>query len=182
MNNFVTVITEDNWIDVDGETIYFEEPIAPIPEHTNLFALYWKNNQGEYQIGNLENSFPFTSEDYDRYVQPYVDMYNAEKSRVIELDRIRQEEREAEIARQEELERIRQKQREDEYNRKYNVERRVRDQRDLLLAETDKYLLLDYPIANKKLEEILEYRQALRDVSNQEGWPRSIIWPVKPKI
>ena len=35
--------------------------------------------------------------------------------------------------------------------------------RNLLLQETDKYLLPDYPITPDELEIVKEYRQALRD-------------------
>ena len=35
--------------------------------------------------------------------------------------------------------------------------------RNLLLQETDKYLLPDYPITVEQLEIVKEYRQALRD-------------------
>jgi len=39
----------------------------------------------------------------------------------------------------------------------------LRNQRDQMLKETDKYLILDYPITPEKLILIKEYRQTLRD-------------------
>ena len=39
----------------------------------------------------------------------------------------------------------------------------LRNQRDQILKETDKYLILDYPITPEKLILIKEYRQTLRD-------------------
>ncbi len=61
-------------------------------------------------------------------------------------------------------------------------EEQARSKRDALIAETDKYLLIDYPISNENLEKIKTYRQALRDITTQPGWPRNIEWPEKPKI
>jgi hypothetical protein len=52
----------------------------------------------------------------------------------------------------------------------------VRDQRNRLLAETDYLALTD-----NTLDDITkEYRQALRDVPSQEGFPHDVVWPVKP--
>lgn len=58
----------------------------------------------------------------------------------------------------------------------------VRTQRDSLLAQTDYLLMPDYPITEENLVEIKAYRQALRDVPEQEGFPENVIWPVVPAI
>ena len=47
--------------------------------------------------------------------------------------------------------------------------------RNILLDETDKYLLPDYPITPENLEIIKVYRQALRDITNN-----NYILPEKP--
>ena len=57
----------------------------------------------------------------------------------------------------------------------------ARLKRNQLLAETDYYILEDYPLSNQRKEEIKAYRQLLRDISNQPGFPRQIDWPVKPE-
>ena len=54
--------------------------------------------------------------------------------------------------------------------------------RGLFTAETDFYLMPDYPISDKNLESIKAYRQALRDVPQQEGFPLQVNWPDKPLI
>lgn len=54
-----------------------------------------------------------------------------------------------------------------------------RAERDRLLAESDKYAMTDNPCANK--EAWLAYRQALRDVPAQKGFPGKVTWPVKPE-
>ena len=56
----------------------------------------------------------------------------------------------------------------------------VREKRDHLIAETDYLLMPDYPISAENLESIKAYRQALRDVPQQDGFPLSVTWPEKP--
>lgn len=58
----------------------------------------------------------------------------------------------------------------------------IRDKRDSLIGETDYYLMPDYPSNPQNLEELKVYRQALRDIPKQEGFPRDIRWPDVPKF
>lgn len=58
----------------------------------------------------------------------------------------------------------------------------ARSRRQMLISATDYLVLSDYPIAEEKKQAIKEYRQALRDITKQSGWPRNIIWPEKPAI
>ena len=51
-----------------------------------------------------------------------------------------------------------------------------RAERDRLLKETDHYGLSDVTMS----AEMTTYRQALRDVPQQDGFPASINWPTKP--
>ncbi len=51
---------------------------------------------------------------------------------------------------------------------------RARTRRDEELAETDRYGLSDLVMT----EDMATYRQALRDVPQQEGFPRTITWPI----
>ena len=41
----------------------------------------------------------------------------------------------------------------------------IREKRDILLLESDKYMLSDFPITNEKKEEWKIYRQRLRDIT-----------------
>jgi hypothetical protein len=52
----------------------------------------------------------------------------------------------------------------------------VRSQRDYLLQQTDWMALSD----NTMTPEWAAYRQSLRDVTDQAGFPWSITWPTKP--
>ena len=51
----------------------------------------------------------------------------------------------------------------------------ARAKRDALIKETDFYMLPDYPAVPTG---VAEYRQALRDITDQPGFPHSIDWPV----
>lgn len=57
----------------------------------------------------------------------------------------------------------------------------IRRTRDARLRATDVYLLPDFPnMTAETLEQIKAYRQALRDVPEQTGFPRQIEWPEMP--
>ena len=56
----------------------------------------------------------------------------------------------------------------------------ARQKRDRLIAVTDYLVTPDYPISDDRLAKIKTYRQALRDVPEQAGFPRTITWPEKP--
>lgn len=53
-------------------------------------------------------------------------------------------------------------------------------ERAKLLAESDWTQLPDIPLATKSLWQL--YRQSLRDITNQGGYPVNVIWPIKPNI
>ena len=52
----------------------------------------------------------------------------------------------------------------------------IRSERNATLAATDYMALADYPARAGELE----YRQALRDVPQQAGFPKTHTWPTKP--
>ena len=56
----------------------------------------------------------------------------------------------------------------------------ARQKRDRLIAATDYLVTPDYPIESDRLAKIETYRQALRDIPEQAGFPRTITWPKKP--
>jgi hypothetical protein len=53
----------------------------------------------------------------------------------------------------------------------------VRTQRDRLLAASDWTQVADAPVDRAAWA---EYRQALRDVPEQAGFPENVVWPTKP--
>ena len=57
-----------------------------------------------------------------------------------------------------------------------SIASRARAKRNALLFETDFYALNDVTMT----PEMATYRQELRDITNQAGFPETINWPVKP--
>lgn len=58
----------------------------------------------------------------------------------------------------------------------------VRGNRDSKLSETDYLVIPDYPISEDNLAEVKVYRQALRDITEQTGFPKYVSWPDVPKF
>ena len=57
----------------------------------------------------------------------------------------------------------------------------MRRKRDCLLAESDKYVNVpDFPITTEKREAYKTYRQKLRDLPEQTGFPLDIVFPTAP--
>lgn len=50
----------------------------------------------------------------------------------------------------------------------------VRATRDRLLTESDKFTLPDFP---HNFTNLLAYRQDLREIPNQSGFPLDVVWP-----
>ncbi len=55
----------------------------------------------------------------------------------------------------------------------------AREYRNKLLEETDSMMVIDRPNVNET--EWRTYRQELRDITLQDGFPMNIIFPVKPE-
>ena len=58
----------------------------------------------------------------------------------------------------------------------------LRTERDAKLEATDYLLAPDYPISPEDLEAVKVYRQALRDIPEQSGFPKNVQWPVEPQF
>ncbi len=57
----------------------------------------------------------------------------------------------------------------------------VRTQRDALLADTDWTQMGDSPLTDESRAEFAVYRQNLRDITSQAGFPGEICWPEIPE-
>lgn len=53
----------------------------------------------------------------------------------------------------------------------------ARSRRDKLIAATDYMVMPDYPLSESELATTKQYRQALRDITKQTGFPDAIEWP-----
>ena len=60
------------------------------------------------------------------------------------------------------------------------AERNIRSRRDGLLQETDWVVIKSYERGENIPAEWELYRQALRDITAQAGFPYSVEWPTKP--
>lgn len=70
---------------------------------------------------------------------------------------------------------------EKEFERKTAIKRgEVRRIRDSLLSQSDWSQMTDTPITDDQRRLWITYRQALRDVPQQEGFPWHIVWPTLP--
>lgn len=58
--------------------------------------------------------------------------------------------------------------------------RGLRIERDERLAASDYFMLPDYPASEEDRAAVAAYRQALRDLTAQEGFPHGVEWPEKP--
>lgn len=56
----------------------------------------------------------------------------------------------------------------------------IREQRNFLLQESDWTRMDDNQLSESDRESWANYRQALRDISNQEGFPETVEFPTKP--
>lgn len=69
----------------------------------------------------------------------------------------------------------------EEYNNEF-ISLEIRDKRNNLLNATDKLLTIpDFPISESEKEEVRQYRQLLRDITKQDGFPENITWPDQPE-
>lgn len=165
MKNSVAVAFTDNFIIVDSQHVYFENGIETLPEHENIIAIYWNNGSGtvERKNGSTEDDM-FDESKYDEYVAPYVEQWEREIARLkaVEEERIAEE---AEAATN---------------NAKNNIESIARHKRNRKLLESDRLMLPDYPINEETRQAVIAYRQALRDLPEQEGWPENFKWPICP--
>ena len=62
-----------------------------------------------------------------------------------------------------------------EYNQNV-LPQAIRAERNSLLAETDYLALSDTTLSS----DMSAYRQALRDITSQAGFPTDVTWPTKP--
>ena len=63
---------------------------------------------------------------------------------------------------------------------KEDIERLVLRNRQKLLSESDWTILPDAPFTKEQKDEWKIYRQALRDITEQEGFPENVVFPEAP--
>lgn len=160
----ITVVPDDKIIIKNGVGLIFD-----FESPKGVHAVQWANGKGhvEYTDGSPNRSL--TEEDYELEVAPFATAWDVERGR---LDA---EEEAAETARLE------------IYNSRDARAERIRVERNRRIAETDYLLMADYPISTERLEKVKEYRQVLRDMPQQDGFPwlgdvndPTVPWPETP--
>ena len=78
----ITVVPSDNLIIVNGLALRPKTPFAPIAGHEKLHALQWHGGQGALEFSDDMNQHISGDQLYAEEVQPYIDMWLAEKARL----------------------------------------------------------------------------------------------------
>lgn len=161
MRDHVTVIPSDSLIIVNRQPLRFAFT-AP----DTLHALQWREGKGHIEFtGETQNNPLKGEEEYQREVAPFVALWEAEKARM--------DEEAAQVA----------------YEAANPpaevVGAAIRAERDARIAATDYLMLPDYPLAAGAREAWAIYRTALRDITEQDGFPwtgpDSAPWPARPE-
>lgn len=148
--NQLTAIPDDGFISVNGEALFFSYN-SPLGE---VKAAQWAVKQGQLEYYDVELNRAFGIEGYQDCVAPYVALWRAEKERLeVEAGRAPTPGQLAE---------------------------RVRARRDGLLGGTDYLMLPDYQLTEEERAALVVYRQALRDMPTQPGFPAAVVWPPAP--
>ena len=173
MKKHVTVVPSDRLIIVEGEALQFD---FAAPE--NLHAVQWHNGEGHMEFLDDMNH-PLTEGDYAEDVAPFVTAWETEKAR------LEDEAAAAEAARVA------------AYNAPEARAARIRAERDRRLEESawigERHRdQLDNgeetALTDAGYQEWLAYRQALRDLPAQPGFPwqgegdPACPWPVEPAL
>lgn len=162
MKQHVTIVPSDRLIMVNGAALRFAFS-AP----ANLHALQWHEGKGHRELTDAPNQSLCGEAQYAGEVAPYVALWEAEKARL-----------EAEAAAAEAA-------RLAEHNSPEARAQRLRAERDVRMASTDYRMAADYPLDEAQRALWAAYRQALRDLPQQEGFPwdgggEATPWPALP--
>jgi hypothetical protein len=56
-----------------------------------------------------------------------------------------------------------------------------KSKRQSLLSESDWTQIPNNPLTEQKQQEWAVYRQQLRDITKQSGYPTNVLWPIQPR-
>lgn len=164
MYRHVTVVPTDQLVLVDGHALRFA---FDAPER--LHALQWHEGSGHLEFTDGAPNQPLSAAEYATEVAPFAAAWEAEKQR------------QEQAAAADEVARLA------EYNSSAARAARLRQERDERLAATDYLLMQDYPLTEDDRERVRAYREALRDLPAQAGFPwdggaGETPWPALPSL
>ena len=173
MKRHVTVVPSDKPIIVDGTVLRFDFPALE-----NVHALQWHEESGHIEWTDDDINHSLTPADYAEDVAPFVTLWEAEKARLEEEAATTEAARLA------------------EYNSEESRAARLLAERDRRLNATT-WLVerhkeqtaedIATTLTDEEYSGLLAYRQALRDLPQQPGFPwggpddPACPWPVKPQ-
>ena len=150
----LTIIRDMGLVHVDGRG-HDELDLSSVP--AEVHAVQWDGSQGEIEY--VSNDIPNDSiTSLPSWAQSIAD----ERKAVIDAEIAAEEKAEADRIAYE--------------NSAEGKADMARAKRDVLIAETDWWASSDLTMTAEQIA----YRQALRDVTAQAGFPESIDWPTKP--
>lgn len=114
-------------------------------------------------IWNVYPVQPVNPPDYDQYTQ------NLVENNPVLVDGVWQQSWSVEPATPEEI-----------LERRITAEKSVRDERDVKLAESDWVVIKSLELGQPIPQDWEAYRQSLRDIPQQPGFPFDVVWPIKP--
>ena len=161
---YITVLFLDNIVTVDGET--YSVTMPDIPEHAGVYSIVWYGTYGEVDRNDGTRPITVTKDTYTEYITPYVKSWEEGKRA---YQKAVAEREAAEYAL---------------YHSPEALQRRFRKERNKRLSATDYYFEPDYPaVSEAKMKAVKEYRTALRDMTDLEGFPwdgggEETPWPV----
>ena len=164
MKDHVTIVPIDGVLGVDGVFLR----MAYTVDDPSVWAIQWYNGRGHIEYSNKAQQGLEGEADYTRVVAPFVTLWESEKARL-----------DAETA-QAEAQRLAL------YNSTAARAERVRAERDRRLAACDYLMMPDYPLPDASRAAWVDYRQALRNLTVQDGFPwtgaddEQCPWPTRP--
>lgn len=112
----------------------------------------------------IENSLYIVGEQLDSYIRSFIPTLTNTRTELISKG----------IANSDYFDQLLSKTEQDYYNERCGD---VRSYRDSLLRKCDWVMLPDAGFTEGQLEKFRVYRQQLRDVPQQEGFPDNVVWP-----
>lgn len=150
----ISVIVEDKLVIIDGES-FTDVDLSFLPPE--FHAIQWFGNKGEIEIKDLQST-----------------VTRIKENKVIDIL-----EYESDILRA--VEEIKNQQLLENSSKAEVTEDSITSKRNALLFESDWTQLPDSPLNTEQKELWKEYRQSLRDITLQSGFPVNITWPEKPE-
>lgn len=154
----ISVVVDDQTVIVDG-TVTAEVDLSFLPK--DIHAIHWFGTHGEIEIKNINNQSACVITENQN-----IDSLSEYQQQLLAAVAVRQQQIIQDTAAQ---------------TPAVPADQLVVAQRNRLLFESDWTQLPDSPLSTEIQTQWKTYRQALRDITDQSGFPDTVIWPVRPQ-